>query len=419
MERSNDRTANERVSLIPTRSEYNAGVTQRVACPKCGTAVEAPDGAAVRCPACATPIAATSAPTQVAEPTALAPWSGKPAKKLGKYDIMSEISRGGMGIIYRARQPELDRVVALKVITPQLVTDQHFIERFLQEARALGKLNHPNIVQVYDVGREADGLFLVMEYVDGMSLRALMRRGRVPPDEARRILTAVCDALEYAHSLGIVHRDIKPENVLLSRRGEVKLADFGLAVLTGDADRRLTATDAVMGTIDYMAPEQRRGTKFVDRRADVYAVGVMLYELLTGEVPIGRFDPPSQRSGVDRRFDPIVMRALEQEPDQRYQRASEVKSRLERIASAVTTTPQPPAPPVVSTSAPTAPLVPTAPVTSAPPPPPAPPRGNAAVWIMLIVGIVLLLGCGGIAMLVLAGGSAMEDSRRPPVMRNA
>jgi serine/threonine protein kinase len=367
----------------------------KIECPNCLTAFDAPgDLDRLTCPTCSHAFQFSALKTNVGAP--VAPLLVAP-KKLGKYLVDQEISRGGMGIIYRARQPELDRTVALKVISPALVADAHFVERFLQEARALGRLNHPNIVHVYDVERADGQLFIVMEFVEGTSLRGLMKRGRVPPDEARRIVTAVCDALDYAHEQGIVHRDIKPENVLLSTRGEVKLADFGLAVLLGTTDRRLTATEAVMGTVDYMAPEQRRGTKNVDRRADVYALGVILYEMLTGEVPIGRFDPPSARAGVDRRFDPIVLRALEQEPSERYQRASEIKDRLARLSTVAAAPAAAPAPPPPEAAA-------YAPV------PTAPAKSNTLLWVLLIVGLFLLLSCGGCAVLMMAGGEYSEPS---------
>src|SRR5262249_12293821 len=206
-------------------------------------------------------------------------------------------------------------------------------ERFAREARALARLSHPNIVAVHDFG-ESDGLFyLVMEYVDGANLRHVLEDGPLNPARAPAIIPQICEALQDAHQEGIVHRDVKPENILLDRRGRVKIADFGLAKLLGRprAAFTLTGTNQVMGTLDYMAPEQRQRPQEVDHRADIYSLGVVFYEMLTGELPLGRFAPPSQVARVDARLDPVVFRALEREPERRYQRASHVKSDVESI----------------------------------------------------------------------------------------
>ncbi len=189
--------------------------------------------------------------------------------------------------------------------------------RFSREARALGKLNHPNIVAVHDSG-EANGLYyFVMEYVDGVNLRHLLREKSLPPKEALAIVPQVCDALQFAHDEGIMHRDIKPENILIDKKGRVKIADFGLAKLVGQdhVDDNLTKAHEVMGTIRYMAPEQMEGAKDIDHRADIYSLGVVFYELLTRELPLGRFPPPSKRVQIDVRLDEIVLRALEKEPE--------------------------------------------------------------------------------------------------------
>jgi serine/threonine protein kinase len=239
-----------------------------------------------------------------------------------------------MGAVYKARQRGLDRIVALKILPPEVGRDPTFAERFGREARALGRLNHPHIVTVHDQGRTADGqyYFFIMEYVDGVNLRHALKASSVAPQEALAIVGQICDALQYAHDAGVVHRDIKPENVLLDRRGQVKIADFGLAKLLGnDADASLTHTHQVMGTLRYMAPEQMEGTHHVDHRADIYSLGVLFYELLTGELPIGRFAPPSKKVHIDVRLDEVVLRALEKEPELRYQQVSEVKTSMEAI----------------------------------------------------------------------------------------
>ena len=181
-----------------------------------------------------------------------------------------------------------------------------------------------------------------MEFVDGVTLRDTIAAGKVSQQEALRIVPVLCDALQFAHEEGVVHRDIKPENILLDKRGRVKIADFGLAKLMKrdeSADNNLTVTHQVMGTVRYMAPEQMSKTKCVDHRADIYSLGVVFYELLTGELPMGWFAPPSKTIGVDVRMDEVVLRALEAEPSRRYQHASEVKSAVEAASSASHATP--------------------------------------------------------------------------------
>jgi len=239
-----------------------------------------------------------------------------------------------MGAVYKARQMELDRMVAVKILPPEVSTDPAFAERFTREARALARLSHPNIVAVYDFGRTGDGLFyFIMEYVDGVNLRQAIQSGGMDPKQALAIVPQICDALQFAHDEGVVHRDIKPENILIDKRGRVKIADFGLAKLLGQesVDHGLTATQQVMGTLRYMAPEQMEGSKSVDHRADIYSLGVVFYELLTGELPIGRFAPPSKMVEIDVRLDEVVLRALENKPEKRYQHASEVKTEVELI----------------------------------------------------------------------------------------
>jgi serine/threonine protein kinase len=199
-------------------------------------------------------------------------------------DIEGMIGRGGMGVVYRARQRSLDRVVALKILPPEVAEDPAFADRFTREARALARLSHPHIVAVHEAG-EADGLYyLVMELVDGPNLREAQAAGRLAPEEALAIVPQICDALQYAHDQGVVHRDVKPENILLDRGGRVKIADFGLAKILrrSSEDRTLTGTDQVMGTLHYMAPEQMTSPLEVDHRADIYSLGVVFYEMLTG-----------------------------------------------------------------------------------------------------------------------------------------
>src|ERR1043166_2648752 len=305
----------------------------KVLCPKCGSEIHDPSNLKnVVCPSCTftfdfgsektvvspPPVVSGTTPRRVAEP---------PPARIGKYEILGEISRGGMGIVYKANQRDLDRAVALKVVNPDLAEFPEFIERFFREAKALAKLNHPNIVQIHDVDRDGANLFLVMELVEGRSLRAMMKAGRIPPAEVLRLTAQVCDALDYAHHQGIVHRDIKPENILVTRRGEVKVADFGLAVLftTDPNTPRLTQSNAILGTYDYMSPEQRQATANVDHRADLFSLGVVLYELLTGKLPVGRFEAPSKIAGTSLRLDDAIFKALEPDPEKRWSRAKEIR----------------------------------------------------------------------------------------------
>jgi serine/threonine protein kinase len=252
-------------------------------------------------------------------------------------EILETLGRGGMGIVYKARQRALDRLVALKILAPEKEHDAEFAARFAQEAQALARLSHPQIVTIHDFGevKAPDGralFYLLMEFVDGVNLRQVLRTRRLAPEEALAIVPTICDALQYAHSRGIVHRDIKPENLLLDKEGKVKIADFGIAKIVG-ADT--TAENRSAGTPEYMAPEQRSAPERVDHRADIYSLGVVLYEMLTGELPSKKLEAPSSRvTGVhfDVRLDEIVLRALHAEPELRYHTALDLKTQIEAIA---------------------------------------------------------------------------------------
>ncbi|MCP4455302.1 MAG: serine/threonine protein kinase, partial [Planctomycetes bacterium] len=194
--------------------------------------------------------------------------------------------------VYKARQKQLDRVVALKILPPEVGQSEAFAERFTREARSMAKLHHPQIVTVFEFGQTKDGLYyFIMEFVDGTDLRRVIRAGELTSGQALAIVPQICEALHYAHEKGIVHRDIKPENILLDNDGHIKIADFGLArLLNKEATAyTLTQADQRMGTPHYMAPEQIEHPSAVDHRADIYSLGVVFYEMLTGELPIGRF----------------------------------------------------------------------------------------------------------------------------------
>lgn len=260
-------------------------------------------------------------------------------------EILELLGHGGMGAVYKARQTNLDRLVALKIVRPGATQDPSFAERFNREAKTLARLNHSQIVTVYDFGEvnfedvyqgsSRQIYYFLMEFVDGVNLRQLMKAGDLAPEQALVIVPQICEALQYAHDEGVVHRDIKPENILLDKRGRVKIADFGLAKLASRSEEELTltGTQQVMGTPRYMAPEQMEDTRTVDHRADIYSLGVVFYEMLTGEAPMGHFDPPSKKVQLDIRLDEIVLRSLARDPERRYQQADEVKTDVESISS--------------------------------------------------------------------------------------
>ena len=273
-----------------------------------------------------------------------------------RYEIGEVIGRGGMAEVHEARDVRLGRRVAIKILRPDLARDPDFQVRFRREAQSAAALNHPNIVAVYDTGEDrldAEGggpqevvPYIVMEYVDGMTLRQLLTSGRrLLPERALEIISGVLSALDYAHRHGIVHRDIKPGNVMLTRSGDVKVMDFGIARAINELNTSVTATSAVMGTAQYLSPEQARG-EVVDARSDLYSAGVLLYELLTGRPPFTGESavsiayqhvsemptPPSQiDTGVSPEIDLIVLAALAKRTDQRYQTAAEFRSDVERM----------------------------------------------------------------------------------------
>ena len=308
-------------------------------CPNCKAAVpaDAPEGV---CPACAlragfeTEVGPDS-PTRTDPGSPAAPLPVEQlAERLPELEQFELIGQGGMGAVYRARHVKLDRPVAVKIVDARLRDDAAFEERFTREARTMAQLNHPNVVSVYDFGHREDLYYLIMEFVDGVNLRQTIEAGELDPHEALALVPHICSALQYAHDKGVVHRDIKPENILIDRNGTIKIADFGLAKLMGnEGSRRLTGTRQVMGTPHYMAPEQIENPAAVDHRADIFALGVVFYELLTGELPVGRFPPPSKKVQIDVRLDDVVLRTLEKEPSLRYQQASELRTDVESISS--------------------------------------------------------------------------------------
>ena len=354
-------------------------------CPQCGRPLPA-NAPAGLCPACLLKQgAAADTVTGASQPPFQPPTVAELAPLFPQLEILELIGKGGMGAVYKARQKELDRIVALKILPPGIGDDPAFAGRFAREAKALAKLNHPGIVTIYDFGKvgQASSLsqssgesatqaeavnkkeagrmpallyYFLMEFVDGVNLRQLLHAGRVSPREALAIVPQICDALQFAHDQGIVHRDIKPENILLDRRGRVKVADFGLAKIVGQASslshasseskkagnmetggtpvlrENLTDAGKIMGTPSYMSPEQKEHPDAVDHRADIYALGVVFYQMLTGELPGKPIVPPSSKVQIDVRLDEVVLRALEKKPELRYQQASVLKTQVETIS---------------------------------------------------------------------------------------
>ncbi len=272
------------------------------------------------------------------------PTSQELAPHFPQLEILECLGRGGMGVVYKAWQKSLNRPVALKLLAPERAGDPQFTSRFEKEAQALAALNHPHIVAVHDFGKEGGFHYLIMEFVDGMNLRQLLQTKRLTPREALSIVPPVCDALQCAHDRGIVHRDIKPENLLIDKSGTVKIADFGIAKILGDANgapcAETAAATTAIGTPDYAAPEQANGE--ADHRADIYSLGVVLYEMLTGERPQSKgLVPPSKRVQVDIRIDEIVLRALEQESELRFATAAEFRTEVEEAVSSLAGQPAP------------------------------------------------------------------------------
>ena len=257
----------------------------------------------------------------------------------GRYRIEALLGVGGMGRVYRATQTALGRAVAIKILSPELARDEQFRRRFDREAGTLASLDHPHIVAVHDMGVEDGTPYIVMAIVAGrdghpVTLRQLLDAGPVEEDLCLRVIQQTCDALDYAHKKGIVHRDIKPANILLDAAGNAKIADFGIARAGGAEAAALTTTGAVLGTLKYMAPEQMSDSSRADPRSDLYSLGVVFYELLTGHAPVGRFELPSEeRKGLDHRLDAIVDRALRRAADQRYQSADQMARDLSRITT--------------------------------------------------------------------------------------
>ena len=335
----------------------------------------------------------------------------------GRYRVEGELGRGGMAKVYRGTDSVLGRPVAVKVLSPQYAGDANFVTRFRREAQAAARLNHPNLVQVYDTGSDDGVHYIVMEYVEAKTLADyLAGGGRIMPDRAVELAEAVSDALAVAHGQGVIHRDIKPANIMVTRDGQVKVTDFGIARVT--TNETIEQTAAVLGTASYLSPEQAQGGQ-IDQRSDLYSLGCVLYEMLTGRPPFTADSPVAVASkhvleqpvppsrvnhDVSPQLDAVVMRALSKNPDNRYQDAAEMKEDLERARRGM---------PVMAT-----PLLPDAPQTtqvihraqpqptSVLPPggaPPGPPRepDRTPGWLIALI-VVLVLAVLGVVLWLFA-----------------
>ena len=301
----------------------------------------------------------------------------------GRYRIQEELGKGTMGVVYRAHDPQIDRLVALKILRPDRVVSESFVARFLKEARAIGRLSHPQIVTVYDVGEDKGTIYIAMEYLEGRSFDTVVRARELSIEQCVDVARQIAEALDYAHSKGIVHRDIKPSNIILTADNRIKLTDFGIARIEDTAAAHQTQAGEILGTPVYMSPEQVMG-QTVDGRSDLYSVGVLIYEMLAGKRPFQgnniaaifkaiTQDTPEPPASLDpfipKALSNLVMKSLAKEPRDRFQTGREMAEALKAVSA-----PE-------SASGP------------APPPKALPPK-RRPVWLYSLL-ILALLGAGG------------------------
>lgn len=315
-------------------------------CPQCGTPIAAADAQGL-CPRCL--MAGAAGPSEPAERWS-PPEVAEVAAVFPQLEVLEMIGQGGMGAVFKVRQPKLERFAALKLLPESLARDHAFAGRFEREARLLARLSHPNIVSVFDYGQAGGYFYLLMEYVDGANLRQATVAGRFTPAQTLGVVQRICEALQFAHEEGVLHRDIKPENILIDTKGRVKLVDFGIAKLLAESEPGgvsepppapsfLTQAGASLGTPAYMAPEQRHSPSEVDHRADIFSLGVVFYELLTGKLPPEPLPLASGQCGAGPQVDAIVRQALEPERERRQQSADELRTQVECARTAVSPPP--------------------------------------------------------------------------------
>ena len=318
-------------------------------CPNCQARADVSTtvaGALLRCARCAVRFEVTrgdTPPPPLPDPeaaTVASPAPGPGAAKaetplplLEGFTVHQRIGVGGMGEVYRCTRLSDGKLLAVKILSAQMAAVPDYVRRFGREAAAMAQLDHPGIVRILSRGRSAQHCWIAMELVEGVSLRTHVWQAKPSAQKLARLLAQVAHALAYAHARAVVHRDLKPDNVLVTPDLRTKVLDFGLAGLHAAGAECLTQTNVAMGTANYMAPEQRKDAKRADHRADLYSFGVMAYELITGELPIGRFLPPSRMvPGLDKGWDPVIERCLEVEPSARPHSALELAHALETLA---------------------------------------------------------------------------------------
>jgi len=249
--------------------------------------------------------------------------------RIGNYVVTGKIGQGGIAEIYRGHQESLGRDVAIKILFTKLSNDPEIVRRFERESMVIARLNHPNIVHVIDKGIAGGRYYFVMEYVDGTSLREVIDSNSITTKTKLEMIAQSCKGLDYAHRNGVIHRDIKPANILVDKSGNPQIADFGIAQIIGPADFEMTSADVIMGTLAYMSPEQKVSSTNIDQTTDIYAMGVIIYEILCGKKPLGRFKLPTEiNNEIDQAFDNIISKCLAQEPMDRYQTAVELKDAI-------------------------------------------------------------------------------------------
>jgi serine/threonine protein kinase len=316
-------------------------VSRQVICPHCQNPIQVEEISSVKeilCPACGSSFHL--------DPAATVAWNPKEGqRKLGKFELIDVVGFGAFGTVFKAHDPELDRIVAIKVPRSGNLATGEDLNRFLREARSVAKLRHPSIVPVYEVGQADSMPYLVSEFVQGVTLADLLTARRLTPDTAATLVAEVADALQYAHDQGVVHRDVKPSNILLDNDNHPHLMDFGLAKREA-GEVTMTLDGQVLGTPAYMSPEQAGGEGHkVDGRSDVYSLGVILYQLLTGELPfkgnarallhqVQHEDPPALRKlakELPRDLETICLKAMAKDREQRYGTARELADDLRRF----------------------------------------------------------------------------------------
>ncbi len=262
----------------------------------------------------------------------------------GRYQIIDELGKGSMGVVYKAHDPQIDRIVALKVLRQDRMSSDDFVQRFMKEARAIGRLSHSNIVTVYDVGQDNDSIYIAMEFLEGSALNEYGDSGLMGSEQVVDLGIQVAEALDYASQKGIIHRDVKPTNIIINPDGQAKLTDFGIARIENPLDQQQTQIGEILGTPAYMSPEQVKGQQ-VDNRSDLFSLGIILYELCTGKKPFAGgsmmatfrevmekepVEPALLNPGIPASLSAVIIKSLQKKPEERYQTGKEMAESLKK-----------------------------------------------------------------------------------------